>query len=309
MFVKAKQVNRYLRNTATLLSITTILLTPLLTLLSTPKPVSAASTVTGYGYTKTMGGTDREETYGVVTDPSGNVYIAGGFYSATMDFDPGAGVDTHTSDGNRDIFLTKFTATYYQHINNLPAGLSASTIAGTSVDDQLVDMGILRGNTTTIRLADNTNSPLADVEVNFSTDVDWGTVTAGSSTTDFKSFVHNLLSNQESTTFSLYVPYREGDNSVIVCPGATSLSAVTLTCTNKVIYKLPNSNLSIVTINSTKYWKIDGLTGTGGMSTNITDPATGELADTGQNINLYLIISLLLISSSAYMLRIRNKFE
>ena len=40
-------------------------------------------------------------------DSKGNMYIAGGF-SGTRDFDPGAGIFTLTSNGNTDMFISKF---------------------------------------------------------------------------------------------------------------------------------------------------------------------------------------------------------
>ena len=60
-----------------------------------------------YGWTKTMGGTDPDSGQAVAVDSSGNVYITGSFQQ-TVDFDPGASTDDHTSEGFEDIFLTKF---------------------------------------------------------------------------------------------------------------------------------------------------------------------------------------------------------
>jgi len=45
--------------------------------------------------------------YGVAIDGSGNAYVTGDFLNI-VDFDPGPGVDMHTSCGTRDIFLSKF---------------------------------------------------------------------------------------------------------------------------------------------------------------------------------------------------------
>ncbi len=54
----------------------------------------------------TWGGPCWDCGNGVAVDGSGNVYITGEF-EGTTDFDPGGG-DLHTSNGSRDIFLSKF---------------------------------------------------------------------------------------------------------------------------------------------------------------------------------------------------------
>lgn len=46
----------------------------------------------------------------VKTDQENNVYLAGYFYDATVDFDPGAGTDEHTAVGSSDVFITKLSS-------------------------------------------------------------------------------------------------------------------------------------------------------------------------------------------------------
>jgi len=59
-----------------------------------------------YGWTRTYGDTNNDRAEGIAIDSSGNLYVIGSFYG-TVDFDSGAGTDTHTSAGGRDIFLQK----------------------------------------------------------------------------------------------------------------------------------------------------------------------------------------------------------
>jgi len=58
---------------------------------------------------KQIGGTGDDGGSSIAIDSAGNVYITG-FFSGTVDFDPGTGVDNHTSNGNWDIYLCKFDA-------------------------------------------------------------------------------------------------------------------------------------------------------------------------------------------------------
>lgn len=57
-----------------------------------------------------LGGTGSDIGYSIASDPWGNVYTTG-YYSGTVDFDPGPGVFTLTSAGaTNDIFIYKLTA-------------------------------------------------------------------------------------------------------------------------------------------------------------------------------------------------------
>ncbi len=54
-----------------------------------------------------VGGSTEDAGFGVVTDSSGNVYLAGHF-QGTVDFDPGSGTTELSSAGQLDMFLSKF---------------------------------------------------------------------------------------------------------------------------------------------------------------------------------------------------------
>lgn len=142
---------------------------------------------------------------------------------------------------------------------------------------------------------------VASVTMNLYEDKDWSLLTAGSSTTEFKSFIHNLTTLSGASSFSLYVPFRTGDKAVAVCPGATSLAEVTETCPNVYYRSLGDAGVSIVEIGGVSYWKVDGVTGSGGLS--VDDLPRETLTQTGQSVLILQFLGLM----SAVGVRILGK--
>ncbi|MBW8060722.1 MAG: T9SS type A sorting domain-containing protein [Solirubrobacterales bacterium] len=62
-----------------------------------------------YLWAKNIGSTNWDDGNSIATDASGNAYITG-YFQATADFDPGAGVQNLTSVGGGDIFFAKYDA-------------------------------------------------------------------------------------------------------------------------------------------------------------------------------------------------------
>ena len=60
-----------------------------------------------FQWVRTWGGSDYDEARCLASDPSGNAYVAGYFMGA-VDFDPGTGADNKTSNGEYDVYLSKF---------------------------------------------------------------------------------------------------------------------------------------------------------------------------------------------------------
>jgi hypothetical protein len=57
-------------------------------------------------WARRVGGTGNDESYSIVVDAAGNVYITG-YFEDTVDFDPGAGTSNLTSTGGTDTFILK----------------------------------------------------------------------------------------------------------------------------------------------------------------------------------------------------------
>lgn len=60
-----------------------------------------------YGGSRVIGGTGADRLHTVQFDSADNMYIAGK-WRTTVDFDPGVGVDSHTSLGDYDAFISKY---------------------------------------------------------------------------------------------------------------------------------------------------------------------------------------------------------
>ena len=113
---------------------------------------------------------------------------------------------------------------------------------------------------------------IASFEVNFTQDVNWSGLSADSELN--KAFFHatspiSELTNNQSTSYTLYVLKGDGDK-VWICPGASSLEGISLHCSGG--YYLSegqtynDATASVEEVDGVVYWKISGLTGTGGMS-------------------------------------------
>jgi len=59
-----------------------------------------------FAWVKQMGGTGEANYMDMAVDASGSVYVTG-YFTGTVDFDPGAGVLDLTSNGGQDIFVCK----------------------------------------------------------------------------------------------------------------------------------------------------------------------------------------------------------
>jgi hypothetical protein len=123
---------------------------------------------------------------------------------------------------------------------------------------------------------EGSNKKVAEFSVNFSADRDWSSLV--SDVGEKSAVVHypggiTSLPGISGSTFSLYIPKASNDTAVYICPSATSLAEVTTSCSGG--YQLTSSSpsVSIVTIDGQTYWKVSGLSGTGGVSYAQATPA------------------------------------
>jgi large repetitive protein len=71
--------------------------------------ISKLDAAGNFVWAKSIGGTGSDEGRGLVIDAAGNVFISG-YYTATVDFDPGVGTNNLTSVGSVDAYLLKLNS-------------------------------------------------------------------------------------------------------------------------------------------------------------------------------------------------------
>lgn len=167
------------------------------------------------------------------------------------------------------------------------------------------------------RILSSGNIPIADIDINMLESRDWSIVNASTDIVSNRSFAHNLATAPGSYgSFDLYVPKASDQTSVMICPGAVTLSEVTPDCVGGVEKYVTDLDTEIVTIDTYQYWKVSGLEGTGGISLPILSSTAGsdqetdveELATTGNNISVILVLSMpLFISTLLFVLYRHDK--
>ena len=128
----------------------------------------------------------------------------------------------------------------------------------------------------TLRIS-KSGTAISDINVNFTETLNWSSVTADIDLTYGKSVIANLTTAPgAASTHSLYIPIPHGVSSsqVVICPTATTISAVPAACSGAVTFvegqtQAVGSDTVTVTkviINAREYWKATGVSGTGGIS-------------------------------------------
>ena len=142
------------------------------------------------------------------------------------------------------------------------------------------------GSSITVLVKDmNTNLLISDVVVDLTTDRDWSIVSGSSNGTEKKSYIANMEEAPGATNVhTLYIPKGVNDTNVIICPNVTNLDAVDINCSGAITKSALDQDTSIVTVEDLSYWKVVGLTGTGGISVILGASDSGDTSvDEGNN--------------------------
>jgi hypothetical protein len=141
------------------------------------------------------------------------------------------------------------------------------------------------------------------VDFGLSQSHDWSAVTFGIDLVEGKSFVNNLNpidAPGADSTHSLYIPKQEGQDGAFICPNATELSEVFIGCAGGYSVNVGNPNLTVETIDNVDYWKVDGLTGTGGLGKYLSGQSFEILPDSS-DVNETLEVNLLYQSLGGFV--------
>ena len=150
-----------------------------------------------------------------------------------------------------DPFMLVLTNTY--QVKNLSNGMKAF------VGENEVTFGTGYGTygSQTLRIEDSSGKYITNLNATFNSDLDFSSFVASSDSINYKSFVGVIAGiTGVTSTYDLYIPKKEGDNVVGLCPNQVSLEAITSTCIG---YSRITNGVS-EEIGDIKYWKLAGLT-------------------------------------------------
>lgn len=138
---------------------------------------------------------------------------------------------------------------------------------------------------------------VSDFSVDLTADRNWALVNAISLVDQSKSLIVKLNPTDAvgvSATHSLYITKQQGQTYVVICPDALTIADLSLACTNGYTLNEGDAGLTVVTVSGQEYWKITGLTGTGGLSPVINTYSVTPSMTTvpaGQSISVSTIVT------------------
>jgi hypothetical protein len=188
---------------------------------------------------------------GVAVDNNGNVYVMDAYNNRIQKFRQGGPY-------------------YFYQIANMPAGMNViemqcenniETTSTEGIDNPSADL----------RTYASSGRVLVDTVTNMTADRDWTAVRGESDRIQGKSYANNFHNAPGvGGQYDFYVPIPIGmtSQSVYVCPGASSLGAISLTCTGGARFGTGTYSTSFGTVTFTKvndlgdgvpYWKLEGV--------------------------------------------------
>ena len=143
------------------------------------------------------GGTGADRAYDIAAQYDGKYIVTGRSYNGS----------------NYDMALWVYETLY--QIANLGGTYDVT------YNNEGIEVGQAQGvyGNESLRLEETDGTPLADVVTTMDQDRDWSVVSGDSDDTEYESYVEGLTSAPgTASTMSLYIPYRDGDNAVGICP-------------------------------------------------------------------------------------------
>jgi len=150
-----------------------------------------------------------------------------------------------------DSFMLVLTNTY--QVKNLTGGMKAF------VGENEVTLGTGYGayGSQTLRIEDSSGKYITNLNATFNNDLDFSSFVASSDSINYKSYVGALTGiTGVTSTYDLYIPKKEGDNVVGLCPNQVSFENISTSCTSYSRIVTPES----MEIGGNKYWKLPALT-------------------------------------------------
>lgn len=160
----------------------------------------------------------------------------------------------------------------FNRILNVQSGFSAVRRDNYNIN---VSNTVQRGDKF-VRLINNTNIAIADINTNFATDRNWSGIQLGLDA--YKSFLYftspiaNIPGNINNN-FTLYVPKKATHNRLLLCSNVTSVSNIISGCSGEQVFNDTTEFVNVINIDGQEYWRITNLTSsTGGYSYEYVDP-------------------------------------
>ncbi len=173
---------------------------------------------------------------------------------------------------NRGYPINYIYSIVYTPVSITDLNTSMSVIDTSSSLDATIPSEVFKGAGRNIKLyfgSGLTKKVIANIVTDLTASRSWANVEGILNLTSKKVLVHNLASAPGAASkYDMYVPKGVDDNRVLVCPNATTLSAVAFGCTDG--YILTSNQMTSSVISGSAYWIISDLTGTGAMSYKYT---------------------------------------